>query len=59
MPNNFDYDAYARKYRANHPDKIHGWRYKTYLKYCLRYELENPARAAELRAKAEAEVYNA
>ena len=56
MPNYFDYDAYMNKYRKNHPEKVNAWRYKAYLKYCLRYEKTNPELAAELRRRAESEV---
>lgn len=59
MATNFDYDAYFRNYRKNHPDKTNAWRYKAYIKYCMQYEKANPERAAELREKAAAEVLEA
>lgn len=48
MANNYDYDAYKRRYRKQHPEKVLQWRFKTYWKFCQNYIETSPAAAREM-----------
>lgn len=48
MANNYDYDAYKRRYRKQHPEKVLQWRFKTYWKFCQNYMQTDPDTAREI-----------
>lgn len=53
MSNNFDYAAYFKRYRAEHPEQTALWRYVTSLRYIAKFEAEHPELVPIGRERAE------